>query len=107
MVEAGLYRLTIMSFSYCVSAFMDCSIAASRGLGKSFVPTVVVILGSCVFRIAWVYTVFAHFGTPQSLYLLYIFSWAITAIPETLYFLHCYRRQTSGFAPAESTQPAT
>ena len=106
VVEAGLYRLTIMSFSYCVSAFMDCSIAASRGLGKSLVPTVVVILGSCVFRIAWVYTVFAHFGTPQSLYLLYIFSWAITAIPETLYFLHCYRRQTSGFAPAESTQPA-
>ena len=71
VMDAGMYRLTVMSVSYCVSAFMDGSIAASRGLGKSAVPMVIVILGSCVFRIVWVYTVFAWFGTITSLYLLY------------------------------------
>ncbi|MBQ1974974.1 MAG: MATE family efflux transporter, partial [Ruminococcus sp.] len=76
-----------------VSAFMDCTIAASRGLGKSLVPTIIVILGSCVFRVAWVYTVFAHFGTLPSLYLLYIFSWSITAIAEIAYFVPCYKKQ--------------
>lgn len=75
VMDAGMYRLTVMSVSYCVSAFMDGSIAASRGLGKSAVPMVIVILGSCVFRIVWVYTVFAWFGTITSLYLLYVFSW--------------------------------
>lgn len=95
VVEAGMNRLTIMGFSYAVSAFMDCSIAASRGLGRSFIPTVIVILGSCVFRIIWVHTVFAHFGTIPSLYLLYVFSWSITAIAEILYFIVCYRRQMS------------
>ncbi len=98
VAQAGMYRLTIMGFSYAVSAFMDASIAASRGLGKSLVPTVIVILGSCVFRVVWVYTVFAYFGTITSLYLLYVFSWSITALAETIYFLHSYRRQVRNFA---------
>ena len=92
VAEAGMKRLTIMAFSYAVSAFMDCTIAASRGLGKTVVPTVIVIMGSCVFRVLWVYTVFAYFRTIPSLYLLYIFSWAITAIAEMIYFKRCYQK---------------
>lgn len=92
VLEAGRYRLHIMGFSYAFSAFMDCSIAASRGIGKSGVPTVIVILGSCVFRVLWVYTVFAYFSTIASLYLVYIFSWTITAAAEIFYFLRSYRR---------------
>lgn len=92
VMEAGMRRLTIMGFSYAVSAFMDCTIAASRGLGKSVVPTFIVIMGSCVFRIIWIYTVFAYFGTITSLYLLYIFSWSITAFAEILYFIKIYKK---------------
>ncbi|MDY3985529.1 MATE family efflux transporter [Dysosmobacter sp.] len=98
VVEAGMRRLTIMGLSYCVSAFMDCTIAASRGLGRSVGPMVIVILGSCVFRIIWVYTVFAWFGTITSLYLLYIFSWTITAAAEIWYFVRAYRKETAGMA---------
>ncbi len=96
VMEAGAMRLLIMGFSYPVSAFMDSAIAAARGLGKTFVPTVIVVLGSCVFRIAWVYTVFAHFGTTRSLYLLFVCSWALTAVAEIIYFLlasHKLRRE--------------
>lgn len=93
VIDAGMKRLVIMSLSYAFSAFMDNAIAASRGLGKSVVPTVIVIMGSCVFRIIWVYTIFAYFGTISSLYLLYIFSWSITAIVEMIYFRSIYRRQ--------------
>ncbi len=90
--EAGIYRLSVMALSHSVSAFMDCSIAASRGLGKSILPTIIVIMGSCVFRIAWIYTIFAYFGTIQSLYLLYVFSWTFTAVAETAYFIVSYRK---------------
>lgn len=93
VVEAGMIRLTIMSFSYGFSAFMDSAIAASRGLGKGLVPTIIIILGSCVFRIVWIYTVFAYFGTITSLYLLYIFSWSITAIAEIIYFVYVYKKE--------------
>ena len=91
VIDAGMERIRIMALSYCISAFMDCSIAASRGIGKSVVPTVVVILGSCVFRIVWIYTVFAHFHTIPSLYLLYFFSWSITSVAEVLYFVFSFR----------------
>lgn len=98
VVEAGLVRLGIMCCSNPFSSFMDCTIAASRGLGKTVMPTVFVILGSCVFRIIWIYTVFAYFGTLQSLYLLYIFSWAITGAAQIFYYRKVYRRQMAAFA---------
>lgn len=94
VVAAGMKRLNIMGLSYAVSAFMDCTIAASRALGKSVVPTIIVIMGSCVFRVIWVYTIFAYFRTIPSLYLLYVFSWSITAIAEIIYFTGVYRKTT-------------
>ena len=92
VIEAGLQRTQIMCFSYAFSAFMDCSIAACRGIGKSLAPTVIVITGSCVFRVIWIYTIFAHFHTIPSLYLLYIFSWLITAVAEIICFAVNYRK---------------
>lgn len=92
VIEAGTNRLSVMALSYAVSAFMDCTIAASRGLGKTILPTVIVIMGSCVFRIIWIYTIFAYFKTIQSLYLLYVFSWTLTAVAEIIYFTVIYKR---------------
>lgn len=89
VAQAGMIRLRIM----------DCTIAANRGLGKSFVPTVIVIMGSCVFRIIWVYTVFAYFHTIESLYLLYIVSWAITATAEMICLRRVYREQMQKLPP--------
>lgn len=91
VIEAGMVRVYIMGCSYAVSSFMDASIAASRGLGHSLIPTIIVILGSCVFRVIWVYTVFAYYKTAESLFLLYIFSWVITSIVEIAYFIYLYR----------------
>lgn len=92
VIEAGMYRLTIMGCCYWISSFMDSAIAASRGLGQTAVPTVLVIMGSCVFRLVWIYTVFAFFGTITSLYLLYAFSWTVTATAEVWYFARLYRK---------------
>jgi putative MATE family efflux protein len=86
VVHAGIRRLSVMALSYCVSAFMDCSIAASRGLGRTIVPMFIVTAGSTVFRLLWIWTVFAHYRTIESLYLLYVFSWTITGIAEMIYF---------------------
>jgi len=94
VIEAGLTRLSIMGISYGFSAFMDNTICANRSLGYSVGPTIIVICGSCIFRVIWVLTVFAAFHTVKSLYLLYIFSWAITSIAEIIFFV-CVWRKTS------------
>ena len=92
VIDAGMHRIGVMGLAYCISAFMDCTIAACRGLGETVVPTILVVLGSCVFRVIWVYTIFAHFHTIPSLYLLYPFSWGLTAIAELIYFVRIYKK---------------
>ena len=97
VIAAGMEKLQIMGWSYAFSAFMDNTLAASRGLGKSAVPMAIVILGSCVFRVIWVYTIFAMLHTLTALYLLYIFSWSLTAIGQMVYFFRTYQKQTDGW----------
>lgn len=92
VIDAGMTRLKIMAFSYWISVFMDGTISASRGLGKTSVPTIIVILGSCVFRLIWIYTVFALVKTIPSLFLLYPFSWIVTATAEIIYFVKIYKK---------------
>ena len=92
VIDAGMKRVSVMALAYCISAFMDCTIAASRGLGKTVVPTIIVVMGSCVFRVVWVYTIFAQIHTIPSLYLLYPCSWALTAVAEMVYFVGSYKK---------------
>ena len=92
VIDAGLNRVNTMALSLFLSALMDCSIAASRAIHKTAIPTFIVIMGSCVFRILWVKTVFAFIGTIPSLYLLYPFSFIITGVAEIAYFVYCYKK---------------
>ena len=92
VIDAAMKRMVIMNATYGVSVFMDCAIAGCRALGKTVLPSIFVFLGSCVFRVIWVETVFAAIGTLPSLILLYPVSWFLTAIAETIYFIHIYRR---------------
>lgn len=92
VIHYGQIRIGVMAFVYCVSAFMDNATAAARGIGKSVAPTIIVVMGSVVFRIIWLLTVFAYFKTLQSLYLIYVISWTLTAIAGNIYFAYHYRR---------------
>ena len=93
VIECGMQRIRIMAMAFSLSVLMDGTTAASRGLGRTLLPVAFTILGSCVFRIIWIYTVFAHFGTVRSLFLVYVFSWIITAAAQVPYFIHCYKTQ--------------
>ena len=46
VLHYGSIRLGIMGCSYFVSAFMDNAAAGARGLGRSVIPTIIVIMGS-------------------------------------------------------------
>ncbi len=92
VVASGMERVKIMCFAFTLCTFMDNAIAASRGLGRSLVPTLIVVVGSCLFRIAWVYTIFAAHRTIPMLYMVYPVTWTLTATAEIIYFVHSYRR---------------
>ncbi len=92
VVRCGMQRVMMMDLFIGGSAFMDCTNAASRSLGKTVMPTVFILLGSCVFRIIWIYTVFASVHTIQSLYVLYPISWLITAAASMIYYFYTLHR---------------
>ena len=93
VIQAGIWRMKYLGMIYGITALMDCTIAGARALGHGIMPTVIVIMGSCVFRIIWIFTVFAHLHTVGSLFILYPVSWTITAISETIYFVIIFRKE--------------
>ena len=92
VIKYGEIRVMIMGASYCISAFMDNATASSRGCGKTIGPTVIIVMGTIVFRIIWIFTVFRYFHTLESLFLLYVSSWVLTAICANIYFCYSYKK---------------
>ena len=94
-ISYGVIRMAFICLTYFTCGMMDSLTGALRGLGASMVPMVICILGVCVFRVAWIYTIFQvpQFHTPECLYLSYPISWVITFAFEFVAFLMVYRRK--------------
>ncbi len=94
-IEYGILRLGYICLPYFICGLMDVTTGALRGLGASFVPMVVTVLGICGLRIGWIYTVFQipEYHTPQCLYFSYILSWLITFLLEILLFHFFFKRK--------------
>lgn len=90
----GMIRLAYICLPYFLCGLMDVSTGALRGLGASFVPMLICVLGVCGLRIGWIYTIFQvpGFHTPQCLYISYAISWAVTFLCELIAMLHVYRK---------------
>lgn len=95
-ISYGLLRLAMICLPYFLCGMMDVSTGALRGLGASFVPMLISILGVCAFRVFWIFTIFQipGFHTPQCLFLSYPISWAVTFACQLSAFLYLYRKQT-------------
>ena len=61
-------------------------------VASAVVPMIFSILGACVFRVVWVYTVFAAYRTLPSLYISYPISWTLTGSAHFVCFLIVKRR---------------
>ena len=80
VIDYGMQRMAINSALYFTFAPMNIFSGAMRGLGNSLLPMADSVLGTCVLRVAWVYTVFALFPSWQMLFVSYPVSWALTGL---------------------------
>ena len=78
--SAAITRLLYMFPAYFTLAFMEVGSGILRGLGKSATSTIVSLIGSCLFRVVWIFTVFAARPTLGIIYVSYPISWALTAL---------------------------
>lgn len=63
-----------------IAASYEISGQCLRGMGHSLLPALFSVLGSCVLRIIWIYTIFQSFRTFEMLLDIYPISWIITGI---------------------------
>lgn len=83
--ETAVIRMDIMLIPYFLLAFMEVGSGILRGLGRSVTSTIVSLIGTCVFRIIWIYTICPVFDELWIVYLSYPISWAITALTHFIF----------------------
>ena len=79
-LEAAYTRFYINIAPYVSLAFMEVGSGVLRGLGKSTLSTVISLVGSCVFRLVWIYLIFPLHPALWMVYLSYPISWTLTAL---------------------------
>ena len=74
----GIIRMRHVCSLEGLTATYEVESAAMRGMGKSLEPSIVTILGTVVFRMIWMVTVFRMFPTYEMLMNVYVASWIFT-----------------------------
>ena len=92
VIDVGMIRTGIVARLLILNALLDTFVASLRGMGYSSLPTILMVIGICGVRIAWLYTVFPKLGTLQSIYMCFPVSWAITMIIEIILWVIAYRK---------------
>lgn len=79
-------RFQIVATMYCLCGIMDVLAGSMRGMGHSVAPMIISLLGACVFRIIYIFTIFQVYHERFVLYLAYPISWILTIIMQSIFF---------------------
>ena len=82
----------VLVFQWIASSY-EISGQCMRGMGHSLLPALISVMGTCVLRIAWIYTIFQSSGTFEMLMDVYPISWAITGIVTLIAFAVISRKE--------------
>ncbi|MBO5722990.1 MAG: MATE family efflux transporter, partial [Lentisphaeria bacterium] len=80
VIEWGVIRIDYQFTFFFLLAVMEVIAGGLRGLGYSFVPTIVTLMGACVFRIFWVFFIFPLSPSLENLMLSYPASWILVSL---------------------------
>ena len=85
----GIIRMDRVCALEGLTATYEVASSCLRGTGKSLEPSVITILGTVVFRLIWLTTIFRMFTTYDMLMNVYVASWLFTGCSMfVVYFFH-------------------
>lgn len=87
-IPYAMSRNLVAMLPYGLCGIMEVYTGVQRGLGKGLAPTVITLLGVCLFRVIWVHTAFNAVMTIEMLFLSYPISWSFTTIAHYI----CYKK---------------
>lgn len=102
-IDFGLERMKFILVPYFLCGIMDTVTGSMRGIGSSVVPMVITIVGVCVMRIVWIFTVFAspEYHTFAGLFISYPISWELTFSAVFISYLITIKRKGKKFIKGE------
>lgn len=80
VIEAAATRIMLILLFEPICSFYETPAGSLRGCGHSTLPAILTVLGTCVVRIVWIFTVFAKIYTLESLFVVFPISWVVTII---------------------------
>lgn len=83
-----LWHIELFEFMPCS---YEVSASALRGMGWSVLPTIVVVVGSCLLRIVYVFTLYPFIASFENLMLIYPVTWLVTG--SAMIALYFYARK--------------
>lgn len=88
VIDTSFQIMTYFVPVYFTWTLIEVLSAVLRGAGDAVKPVIIIGIGICLFRIVWVLTVFARYGTLLSISLTYVTSWVVTGIALLIYYRH-------------------
>lgn len=77
VMKIGYIRLMIIDNFELLTGTYEIPGGCLRGMGHSLIPAIITMIGSCVFRVIWVSTIFVSHHTLSMLLIVYPISWVI------------------------------
>lgn len=90
---SALKRVWFKWPAFVIFAMMNTAAGVLRGLGKSMTSATISLVGTCIFRVVWIYTVFAMFENLETIYVSYPISWFLTGAVFWVTVLWLLRRK--------------
>ena len=78
--DAAITRFWYIAAPYFLGGLMEVCTGMLRGLGKSLTSTIISLIGACLLRVVWLWTVFPIRQTLGMIFIAYPISWTATML---------------------------
>ena len=92
VLEFAKTRMLIILSTYSLCGMQEVLVAGSRGVGYSVLSTVISFIFACIFRVVWIYTVYAATPTNLILFISYPISWALLVLGQWILFAAVFKK---------------
>lgn len=79
-MNAAVTRMWFICAPYFLCGCMEVCTGVLRGLGKSLTSTVISLIGACLLRVVWLWTVFPASQTLETIFISYPITWIATTL---------------------------
>ena len=87
VLDIGMEILILLVPTWILYMPIEILCGAMRGCGKTFIPTIITVVGICVLRAAWLEIIPAFSRTLSAVFLCYPVSWLVTSVAIIIYYL--------------------